>query len=507
MKFISKSLFYFVKAEEIRSEFYGIQHRKYKGLANYREAYSSILSPESLFESLVKGAIRLDVMAVLTLMSWQDNLWVSSDGEIAMKNFWLSALNHKNEGNNTYYFMMILRVILSDAERYPAPTNVIQTMTNSLKELINQGYIKNNAVSINILKIFVDQTDSVSQEKSLAKLAFNRSSSVSSLMKDYDFPHKLPIVKNANFYWLKDYINSNFSLRKNLNASLNEILNSYKKVKDQQKVAKLIINESLFDQSPKELVKKIEDFPEFVHWLSICDRNKLFREQLTPNEIQHLNIWVGTGNYQSLSKLLVDITKYESLESSAENLTKNRYIFWENYQHLFRESWLLVSNSTYNNHPDIKNFKNVKILNGMSKPIILIRIGQYYLAQMFIEKGLGADFFMIDNSNAMEKLLNSPEVSYNSIKNLQICLIHDHLHLWQSDLAFNLDKFFNILPHGKMIKVTPYKNLNYLQEISVTIFASERKVSVKNWLKDAKYRWDSSTVSNAALTAKRYNLI
>lgn len=507
MKFISKSLFYFVKAEEIRSEFYGIQHRKYKGLANYREAYSSILSPDSLFESLVKGAIRLDVMAVLTLMSWQDNLWVSSDGEIAMKNFWLSALNHKNEGNNTYYFMMILRVILSDAERYPAPTNVIQTMTNSLKELINQGYIKNNAVSINILKIFVDQTDSVSQEKSLAKLAFNKSSSVSSLMKDYDFPHKLPIVKNANFYWLKDYINSNFSLRKNLNASLNEILNSYKKVKDQQKVAKLIINEPLFDQSPKELVKKIEDFPEFVHWLSICDRNKLFREQLTPNEIQHLNIWVGTGNYQSLSKLLVEITRYESSDFEAVNRTKNRYIFWENYQHLFRESWLLVSSSTYNNHTELKKLKNVKILNGMSNPIILIRIGKYYLAQMFIESAANIDFFMIDNASRMEILLDALGVSFFQLTQLKVCLIHDHRYKWQADLAFILDKFFNISSTGNSINVTPSMTKNYLMEVGNSDFQIERKREVEIWLKNVKYRWDSSTVSNAALTAKRYNLI
>lgn len=508
MKFISKSLFYFVETEDLRSEFYGAQLGNNKILIGSNSNILDISSPKVLFESLVVGTMQLDVMTVLALMSWQDNLWVSSNGKEAMKNFWLSALESKEEGNHTYYFMMILRVILSDAERYPAPTNVIQTMTSSLRELITQGEVKQYDTSIDILKIFTDEKEAIHQEKSLAKLAFNQTESVRSLMKKAGFPYKLPIVKNANFHWLKHYINSSFTVRKNLNISVNEVLNSYKKLKDQQSMAKLILSEPLFNRSLITLAKTIEDFPEFIHWLSICDRNKLFREKFTPHEIQQLNIWVGTGNYQSLSKLLVEITKYESSDPEAAiSRTKSRYIFWENYQHLFRESWLLVSSSTYNNHAELKKLKNVKILNGMSNPVILIRIGQYYLAQMFIESASNVDFFMVDNASRMETLLDALEVSFFQLKQQNVCLVHDHRYKWQADLAFVLDKSFNISATGNSINVTPSMTKNYLIEVGNRDFQLERKKEVEIWFKNVKYRWDLSTLAKAALTAKRYNLI
>lgn len=501
MNFIRPNLFDFAKNSTLKSKFKGIkQITKDLGI-QFNETQIQSLNPQVLFEQLIKGKMDLDLIQVFSLMGWENHQWTSQNGKIAMRNWWLSALDKAQQGELIFRHIMVLRTILADTERYPAPKDVIKTMRIGLDNLIASGEWKDDKY-VDVLQALVSQN-----AKKLAEIAFKQNKSVLQLIKEAGFPRKLPIIEEAELLWLKLWLNTDITQRQKTSAALNQLLHTQSSLDQQQKFAVFILNEAIFVKPFAQLKQIVANYPEIVHWFSICDRDNDFRKSLELEEIQRLNCWVGSGNYQSLRALLIDITRYESLESSAIELTENRYIFWNNYQHLFRESWLFVSQYTYDRHPDIKRLKNVKIISGFSKPIILIRIGQYYLLQMFIVRGTEVDFIMINDTEKVEQLLYQSIISYTAITQLSICLLHDHLYKWQADLAYTLDRNFSIQPSGSIIDITQTLSRNYLQETSNFSFKSERNEPVKSWLRNARQRWTNQQLQQTAFTAKRYNLI
>ena len=76
-----------------------------------------------------------------------------------------------------------------------------------------------------------------------------------------------------------------------------------------------------------------------------------------------------------------EIVHFEAQYASAEDdvrraiktTSKNRYLFWEHYQHLFRETWLLVSEQIYSDYAACREIDNIKKVSGLTYPKILIR--------------------------------------------------------------------------------------------------------------------------------------
>lgn len=499
MNFISPNLFDFVKHRQLTSAFKGIKRIAKDLDINFDEAAIQSLNPQLLFNQLVYGKIDLELIQVFTLMGWEDHQWTGKDGKTAMRNWWLSALDKDQQGEPVFRHIMVLRTILADTERYPAPKDVIQTMREGLESLIKSGEWKYKT-NLDLLQALITQN-----AKKLAEIAFKQNKSVVQLLQNAGFPTKLPTVQDAQIQWFLIWLNESQQQRKNTTLALTEMLDSLD-LDNQQKFATLVLNIPHLNKPLAQLKQLIAGYPEIDHWLSICDRNNEFRQIFKIDEIQRLECWIGTGSYQSLQNLIIDITKYE--EPSVLEFTERRYIFWKNYQDHFRESWLLVSQSTYDNHPDIKRFPKVKIITGFTKPIILIRIGEYYLLQMFILKGGEADIIMFNDTKNIEILLKNSKISYTQFMQLSICLIHDLNNLWQSDCAYILDTKFNIIPINNKVIYDTIGNYNiYKKKIQENDFKKIRIEKTSSWLRNAKNRWSHQQLQQAALTAKRYNLL
>lgn len=459
------------------------------------EATLQSLNTQLLFEKLIHGTLDLDLIQVCALMGWEDNQWKTKEGQKAMRHWWLSALEKNQQGESTICLLMVVRVVLADTERYPAPKDIIQIMSNTLETLIKEDkYVCRNK---QVLMFIITK-----KANELAQMAFQHQKLVVKLLKEANLPTKLTIVEEATILWFKTWLRSKLTVRQKMATLLNALLQPLS-ISQQQVFAKTLLNDSTLAKPISELRKIIENYPEIIYWLSLCDRENQFRAPFNIEEINRLNCWVGSGNYQSLRKLLLEITQQVSFDPKTLEKTDNRYIFWENYQHLFRESWLLVSENIYNTTTGIKHLKNVKIITQWRYPIILIRIGNYYILQRFIDVGTSVDLIMIDDSKRMEELLSNNNIRHTEITQLSICLIHDHLYKWQADLAYCLETVFNIKPHNSMIKITQHMSKNYHIDVVNSEFKLERKDCVQDWYHSAQSRW-TATQLQAAKTAKRY---
>lgn len=503
MNFIRPNLFDFAKNSTLKSKFKGTN--KIAKLSNtfFDEAVISALNAQYLFDQLVYGKIDLELIQVFALMGWENNQWKSKNGKIAMHHWWLSALDKDKQGKSIFLQVMTLRVILADTERYPAPKNVILTMRIGLENLIRSGEWK-YPINLDILQALITQN-----AKTLAEIAFQQNNSVLQLIQEAGLPVKLPIVKDAEIYWLNLWIAANERQRQLLHQELKQVLTHSLPLEQQQKLTKVILNSHALPKNVKDLEDKIKDFPELVTWLSSCAKNPDLILSLSHDEKQRLACWIGTGNYEALRKILINVVRSHSIDDV--NKAANRYIFWKNYRTLFEESWLLLPEKIFNQNEIHLN--NVKKMADYSYPVIVIRIMNKFIFQSFLGDASQNDLLMTDDIAQVEKLIHKETIHYEQLKNLNLVLIHDHAFKWQVDLAYTLDKHFGICAKHKRVHFMEgkYNYSHYLQEVDKSEFTSERKQwkNLPRWVENNKnfHKYPEHIFNQAALTAIRYGLI
>ena len=304
MSFLSSDLFSFVTDRSLKSKFRGLKDLAKLLEIDVDQNSMENINPDELFAKLIQSPIELDLIKVFALMGWDNSDWKTQHGQYAMKNWWLSALNQeKQHGEAQLLLVMTLRAILADTERYPAPKDVVQVMGQVLLKLIKEGYFKGQD-HIEILEALITE-----DSKKLASIAILQGKTVTELMHRLWVPQKLPTVQHANLQWLNLWVQSNSQQRKLLRQPLNALLHSHLGVEQQYQFAQIIFSHTSFSKQISALEKEVKNYPELVAWLSSCARQIEFKTQLTTDERQQLNCWIGTGNYESLYEILMQIAQ------------------------------------------------------------------------------------------------------------------------------------------------------------------------------------------------------
>ena len=503
MNFLRSNLFDFVYQNKLESKFKGV--KKIAGLIDFSfdDQVMIHLNPHELYAQLVHAPIDLNLIQVFALMGWDDHQWKSSDGKIAMKNWWLSALNKEKEGDPRLRLVMVLRAILADTERYPAPKDIVKVMCEVLQQLIRSGEWGQDQDSHAVLVALL--ADDV--EVQLAQLAIQQCQTVFKMVEVAKFPTKLPIIQDANIEWLRFWLESNKLQRQNLRQALNELLHRDLALEQQLQFASLILKHRDFSESIELLERKVKDYPELVAWFSACARQSEFKSPLSLDERRYLNCWIGTGNYESLHGILMQVAQQTNDEGDVQK-TESRYIFWRNYQHFFQEAWLLLPQQYFAQYKS--NLVNVKQVQGTDYPVVVLKIGDYFIFQYLLGTAAKNDLLMTDDILGVEKILNQNIVLDMQLQNLNLVLIHDHLHRWQADLAYTLHQHFKIEAKDQKVYFTHLFYTYYLIEVKKPDFIHERKQwkYLPQWVKhNLKHKYPVNVYRKAALTVQRYNLL
>lgn len=501
MNYLSADVFDFINESKLVSRFKNLKRFTQEFDLEFNEDAIDEIDANKIFTQLVKQPIEINVMQTFAVMGWHNTHWKTPYGQHAMLNWWLSVIEQDRKGNPLPRLIMVLRSILADTERYPAPNDVVQVMGQVLQELIQNGKLGHDQ-HIDVLQALVEN-----QPKKLAKIALDQQSSVKKCMQNAKFPSKLPIVQEANLEWLSIWITEHKVQRQILRHALNQVLENNLDVAAKHRLAAVILNHSHFNIDKKALEKAVKDYPELVAWLSYCARSLDFKKGLSNSQRQTLSIWIGTGNYESLKSILTDIA-WTTADNSDVEKTSNRYIFWKNYQQFFQEAWLLLPETLYKAHQS--QLPNIKKVQGTEYPIVVLKIQDYFVFQYFLGSAAKNDLLMTDDVDQVESILNQTDIFNDELRSVNLVLIHDHFFKWQSDLAYTLDENFQLPAVDKKVHITHTFVANYQQEIGKPEFIETRKEwkNLPNWVKNhLKRNYPPSVYQTAALTVKRYGLL
>lgn len=501
MDFISGTLFNFTTQSKLVSRFKGLTKFAQEFDLAFDEDAIGEIDTNKIFIQLVKEPIEINVMQTFALMGCHNKHWKTPDGEQAMLNWWLSVIEEDRKDHPLPRLIMVLRSILADTERYPAPKDVVQVMAQVLQELIQKGKWGCDR-HLDLLQALVQN-----QPKKLARIALDQQCSVMKCIQNAKFPSKLLIVQEANLEWLSLWITEHKVQREILRHALNQVLGNNLDMVAKQSLATVILNHHHFTIDKKALEKAVKDYPELVAWLSYCARSSDFKKGLSNSQRQILGIWIGTGNYESLKSILTDIA-WTTADNSDVEKTSNRYIFWKNYQFFFQEAWLLLPESLYNAHQS--QLPNIKKVQGTEYPIVVLKIQDYFVFQYFLGSAAKNDLLMTDDVDRVESILNQTDIFNDELRSVNLVLIHDHFFKWQSDLAYTLDEHFQLPAIDKKVHITNTFIANYQQEVGKREFIDTRKEwkNLPNWVKNhLKRNYLPSVYQRAALTVKRYGLL
>ncbi len=500
-------LFAFSQKKPLVSRFHGSAKLAQMLQIDWDEAAVQIFNPEDIFQKLQQGQIAdLEILQAFALMAWESAQWHTPQGMTAMQHWWQSALKQDAQGKPTLRLIMQLRCILADTERYPAPKEVVRLMREVLQQLICSSQWPDQH-NIQVLQALI-----ASDAQQLARVAFSQAKYIPQLMQELALPTRLPVVTEAQPYWLQQWMAAPATQRQRLRPILNQLLHDELTLKQQQRFAHIILNTQSMPTQVADLERKVKDFPELVVWLSACARQAEFKLHLNPAERQRLACWIGTGNYEALREILEKIA--HSRGQSVLEKTVNRYIFWKNYQALFQEAWLLLPQTLY--AEQASHLSNIKPLHAAPREemaCIVLKIGNYFVFQTFLGDASQNDLLMSDDIEHIEQLLGQNVIDYPKILQSHLVLIHDHVYMWQTDLAYLLDRHFQLPAKDQRVYYAEHRSAysQYLKEVEKSDFIHERRQwkNLPKWVANSRklQRYPTEVFNAVALTAKRYHLL
>lgn len=440
MNFIRPDLFDFAKNSTLKSKFKGTKKIAKTLNISFDEVAIQSLNPQLLFDQLTKGKINLELIQVFALMGWENHQWTSKNGKTAMRNWWLSALDKDQQGESVFRQVMVLRTILADTERYPAPKDVIQTMRTGLENLIQSGEWKYKN-HLDVLRALITQN-----VKILAEIAFQQNISVLQLIQEAGFPIKLPIVKDAGKIWIQLWFKSEKNKRFHLKNAIGQTLNYTSSLEHHTEITNLILDDVGLARQVESLKNQVSNYPEITEWLKRIKSthqksHKLidyYKKLRNPHAKLLLSCWIGVGNYEQLKAMVYNLadmhfSDHDEWTTNSRNAQKRRYDFWQHYQFLFEDIWLLLPNHFWY----ISNtyaIDNTRHLYDFNYPLAIFKLGHCYICEPFVAKATQAQLFIIygsEKEQEIEDLLSSEQINFHQLKSYPILLEHNHHNGWQ----------------------------------------------------------------------------
>lgn len=439
------------------------------------------LSEENFYE-LVLGKIKnFNIIDVLALTVIQNNDWYDSElAKTVAENWWLSVLDKNNRKALQASLMLVLQYH-NDSKSYQG------LPSSEALGYLKQAFSSQNETlwSDNILRLSV-QSILENRPSRLATLALDNEMTVNQLIKNYSLPVKTEFRKNASNEWLTLYLTLTEQQLSRYSKAIQNFLCQKNNIQFAVTQAELIFNNRYFKKDLSALEKQTHKFIDIHGWLKDWNKNSEFQKLLDNQYKSILRCWLGAGNYYQLEKAVRYIAQI-NLENIQQNrsISINRYMFWTNYQRYIIDYWLLIPASQQSKYYPIFATTNIKLINNKnhlryfdsivtrnlaSVPTVLLKFDNYYFFQPLVNRAGGkdsADLIMTDNVQLLGNLLKSDNIDIHQFDKVEPCLIHDHMYLWQPDMASSLLEQFNITMKESFIrsnnKINHKERLNYIE--------------------------------------------
>lgn len=432
----------------------------------------------------------IQVLDILSLIVIEQSAWnIPIMAERIAQHWILSVLNAKNNIGLHATLLFLLHY------------HVYPKYYEQLHYKITLEYLKKQLLNLNEQhwqdKILAQFTYAILKHdaNALAKLALSLKKNVIQLINSYQYPIQLELKKQAEQHWLSLYLNLKEHELSLYKKALLAYLNQHRTIEQYVLKAQQIFHHRYFSHKElAELETKTKKFTDIYEWLNVRSRNNTFLSALSHEERTILRCWLGSGHYYQLEKAVMEIAELNDENLSEQrSVSLNRYLFWTNYQQHILDYWLLIPFNQEHKYQSIMNKANVKLMtvSEQSKqdiPVVLLKFDKYYFIQPLVLTALQADLVMTQNKDKIEQSLSSDSLFDSTIlHNIEPCLIHDHMFLWQNDMALCLQESFNIhMGNPKRFVITKHRVETFPQH---NLDHRERLNKLEQWYSASKSRY------------------
>lgn len=412
---------------------------------------------EQKFDTLkINQTNTFSVIDVLALVIIKNKEWQNKAiAKMVANNWWVSALEMDDQ-QALYASLVLVLQYQRDPELYEkfANTDALKALTATL--LADNSYQWQD----NTLKLLVKAVLS-QQPIRLATLAIENHITIHQLLSKHKLPVRKGFESKANTEWLALYLKLTEKQLITYSHTINYYLTRRSDIRFAVSRAELIFSNRYFKTDLSTLEKQTHKFTDIHTWLKEWSKNPEFKQLLGKEYQQILRCWLGAGNYYQLEKAVRYIAQVndEDIESN-RSISINRYMFWTNYQQHIVDYWLLIPYSQQGKYSPIFATANIKLVskksslnysssmiteNVASVPTVLLKFDNYYFIQPLVNTGGKADLVMTSSVALLDTALQSNEIESSVFDNIEPSLIHDHMFLWQRDMAMCLKERFNII--------------------------------------------------------------
>lgn len=454
----------------------------------------------------------ISLFDVLALLVIEQDRW--QDKQVAHKvcdTLWQSMINSPNQTTCLNSCLLFTSHYVQSPEFYTEILDSKRAMFDSLKTTLqtaSQDYTWHDDTLKQISQTIIISN----QPKQFAVLAFQRQLAVETLQK-YANLHISKIFKTqSQDEWMNNYFALGTKQPKQLPSYKDALIIHLKRkngVAYAVEQAKMIFDHPYFGgkRDLTKLESKVKPFETIFEWLKEWESDADFIELLDGDYRTVLRCWLGSGNYYQLENVIDMIARENDLNYHTNSITMNRFLFWSNYQIHFIDNWLLIPDKDWHKYPKAHGLSNVKNMHGGDYPIALLKVKGYYFIQTFVATALGggADLLATTELLKIDNELRQPHYfDYQVIKTIKLAIIHDHMMLWQNDMALCLESINILMANPKNFVITPTVVRSFPQKIKAEE-PEERKTAIKRWYNNRKFTNEYGVdLKRCALSYQRY---
>lgn len=380
------------------------------------------------FVLLCQGVSDINLLQMLALLNDTHNDYATF-GDLVAKNLWKSILS------DTVSFNALIKILIK-----PLSFGLIAP---KLKTQARHTHWPDEHLQKFVLCIFDKNAEQY------AKWCIDCYQPPQFWAQKYELDLPSEFAKKAQIHWFNHYFNLPNREFEHYEPSIKSLIPNHS-TKAQEAFALMLID------YPALITRAKQDDTLWSHLTALYQFLKKqsqaidFLQKLTTIQRQRLKEWVGAGNYNALEKLVNIIAKEKGeFDNKKGSISVNRYIFWKNYQHHLLDYCLLLPQSYASyakQYPDV----NTKILQNYhseyNEPCVLLRFENHYFIQMLIKKADQTNLLMTSEVERIDKALQSVYFDADILDDIEICLEHDHVYLWQYALYTTLKDQYDILP-------------------------------------------------------------
>lgn len=397
------------------------------------------------------GVIDVLALAIIENEEWQNK----NTARTVTHHWWMSALDMDNQ-QALYASLVLVLQSHRDPKLYQRFANIhaLNALTAAL--LADSDYQWQD----NTLKLAVKAILSNSPSR-FAALALENQMTTQQLIQKHKLPINTDFEHKASSEWLTLYLKLTEKQLLTHSKTINNYLNGKLGIHFAVNRAELIFSNRYFKADLSTLEKQTHKFTDIHKWLKEWNTNPEFKQLLDKKYQQILRCWLGAGNYYQLEKAVRYIAQVNDEDiKNNRSISINRYIFWTNYQQYIMDYWLLIPSSQQGKYHPIFSTANIKLIhnrpswgyanskmteNMASVPTVLLKFDDYYFIQPLVSSGGKADLIMSNSVALLDEALQADEIESHIFDKIDVCLIHDHMFLWQRDMALCLKENFKII--------------------------------------------------------------